>query len=169
MLHWIPDVSWPQIGTAVNVTLFVNNSLLASPGLKNVWSASTEFQTLFPTLRPSDAFMHLTIIGSDNGLAPGWRQTIIWTNDGILSIGPLGTNFSEILIGIQTFSFKKMHLKMASAKWRPFCLSLNVLTPFENGASIHGYLINSWTNDDQNLWVNPWDLLVSVSSSNEWL
>ena len=27
---------------------------------------------------------------------------------------------SEILIGIQTFSFQKMHLKMASAKWRPF-------------------------------------------------
>ena len=63
----------------------------------------------------------LAIIGSDNGLAPGRRQTIIWTNDGILLIGPLGTNFSEILIGIQTFTFKKMHLKMSSAKWRPFC------------------------------------------------
>ena len=62
----------------------------------------------------------LTTIGSDNGLAPGRRQAIIWTNAGILLIGPLGTNFSEILIGIQTFSFKKMHLKMSSAKWRPF-------------------------------------------------
>ena len=69
----------------------------------------------------------LTIIGSDNGLSPGRRQAIIWTNAGILLIGPLGTNFIEILIGIQTFSFKKMHLKMSSAKWRPFCLSLNVL------------------------------------------
>ena len=69
----------------------------------------------------------LTIIGSDNGLAPGRRQTIIWTNDVILLIGPLGTNFNEILIGIQTFSFEKMHLKMSSAKWRPFCLGLNVL------------------------------------------
>ena len=69
----------------------------------------------------------LTIIGSDNGLAPGRRQTIIWTNDGISLIGPLGTNFREILIGIQTFSFKKMHLKMSSAKWRPFCLGLNEL------------------------------------------
>ena len=69
----------------------------------------------------------LTIIDSDNGLSPGRRQTIIWTNAGILLIGPLGTNFNEILIGIQTFSFKKMHLKMASAKWRPFCLGLNVL------------------------------------------
>ena len=69
----------------------------------------------------------LTIIGSDKGLAPGQRQTIIWTNAGILLIGPLGTNFSEILIGIQTFSFKKIHLKMSSAKWHPFCLGLNVL------------------------------------------
>ena len=39
----------------------------------------------------------LTIIGSDNGE--------------ILLIRPLGTNFSEILIGFQTFSFNKMHLK----------------------------------------------------------
>ena len=69
----------------------------------------------------------LTIIGSDNGLSPGGRQAIIWTNSGILLIGPLGTNFSEILIKIQRFSFKKMHLKMSSGKWRPFCLDLNVL------------------------------------------
>ena len=70
----------------------------------------------------------LTIIGSDNGLSPGRCQAIIWTSAGILLIGSLGTNFSEILIGIQTFSFKKMQLKMSSAKWRPFCLSLNVLS-----------------------------------------
>ena len=62
----------------------------------------------------------LTTIGSDNGLAPGRRQAIIWTIAGILLVGPLGTNFSEISIGIQLFSFKKMHLKMSSAKWRPF-------------------------------------------------
>ena len=70
----------------------------------------------------------LTIIGSDNGLSPRRRQAIIWTSAGILLIRPLGTNFSEILIRNQTFSFKKMHLKMSSAKWRPFYLGLNVLT-----------------------------------------
>ena len=70
---------------------------------------------------------NLTIIGSDNGLSPGRRQAIIWNNAGLLLIEPLGTNFSEISIGVQTFSFKKMHLNMSSAKWRPFCLSLNVL------------------------------------------
>ena len=49
-------------------------------------------------------------------------------NAGILLNEPLGTNFSEIFIGIQIFSFKNMRLKMSSAKWRPFCLGLNVLT-----------------------------------------
>ena len=69
----------------------------------------------------------LTIIGSDNGLSPGRPQAIIRTNAGILLIGTLGTNFSEILSEIHTFSFKKMHLKMSSGRWRPFCLGLNVL------------------------------------------
>ena len=40
----------------------------------------------------------LAIIGSDNGLSPGRRQAIIWTNAGILLIGTLGTNLSEIFI-----------------------------------------------------------------------
>ena len=69
----------------------------------------------------------LSIIGSDNGLSPGRRQPIIWTNAGILLIRTLGINFSEILSEIHAFSFKKMHLKMSSAKRRPFCLGLNVL------------------------------------------
>ena len=69
----------------------------------------------------------MTIIVSDNGLSPGRRQAIIWHKAGILLIGPLGTNLTGILIEIHTFSFKKMHLKMSSGKWRPFRLGLNVL------------------------------------------
>ena len=69
----------------------------------------------------------LTIIGSDNGLSPGRRQAIIWTNAGILLIQILGTNFSEILGKIHSFSFKKMHLKMSSAKGHLLSLSLNEL------------------------------------------
>ena len=53
---------------------------------------------------------------------------IIGTNAGILLIGPCETNFSEILISIQMCSFKKMHFKMLSAKWRPFSLGFNVLS-----------------------------------------
>ena len=74
---------------------------------------------------------NLTITGSDNGLSPGRRQAIIWTNAGILLIGPLGTNFSKIFIEIHKFSFKKMRLKVSSAKWRLCCLDLNVLMVFE--------------------------------------
>ena len=40
------------------------------------------------------------IIGSENGLSPGRRQAIIWTDAGILLIASLGTNFSDILIEI---------------------------------------------------------------------
>ena len=72
----------------------------------------------------------LTTTSSDNGLSPGRRQVIIWTYSGILLIGPLGTNFSEILIliKIHTFSFKETRFKLSSGKWRPFCLGLNMLT-----------------------------------------
>ena len=69
----------------------------------------------------------LTIIGSDNGSSPIRHQAIIQTNVGILLIGPIGTNFSEMLIKIHIFSFKKIHLKMSSGKWWPFCLGLNML------------------------------------------
>ena len=68
----------------------------------------------------------LTIIVSDNGLSPGRRQAIIWNHVGLFLIEPLGTNFSEISIGDQTFSFKKMHLNMSSGKCWPFCLGLTM-------------------------------------------
>ena len=70
---------------------------------------------------------NLTIIVSDNGLSPGRRQAIIWNNAGILLIGPLETNFSDMLADIITFSFKKMYLNVSSAKWWPFCFGRNVL------------------------------------------
>ena len=87
----------------------------------------------------------LPIIGSDNGLSPGRRQAIIWTNAGILLIRTLGINFSEILSKIHTFSFKKMYLKISSAKRQPFCLELNVLT--SNKRTISRVIIRdvTWT------------------------
>ena len=90
--------------------------LIESPSALTHWSRVTHI-----------CVSNIAIIGSDNGLSPGRRQAIIWTNAGILLIGPLGTNFNEILIKIYAFSFKKMHLKMSSGKRRPFCLGLNVL------------------------------------------
>ena len=67
----------------------------------------------------------LIIIGSDNGLPPGRRQAMIWTNAWILLIGPLGANYIEILLVIHIFSFKKMHFTMLPRKGilsRPQCL-----------------------------------------------
>ena len=72
----------------------------------------------------------ICLVGADNGLSPDRpdrRQAFIWYNSGILSIGCRETNFNEIFIKIQQFSFKKMHLHISSGKWQPFCLSLNVL------------------------------------------
>ena len=81
---------------------------------------------------------NLTIIGSDNGLSPNRYQAIIWTNAGILLIGPLRTNFSEILIEIITFSFKKAYSSFESVVCetaeilpRPQCV--NTLRPRQNG------------------------------------
>ena len=66
----------------------------------------------------------LSIVGSDNGLSPGRRQAIIWTNGGILFIGALGTKFSETLIAIRTFPFKKTHWKMSFILSRSHCVKI---------------------------------------------
>ena len=97
----------------------------------------------------------LTIIGSDNGLSPGRRQAIIWTNAGLLLIGPLGKNFNEMLMKIRSFSFKKMRLKVSSAKWRPIFLGLNEST---NG---HGLTCSLWdlraSSLDTSYWTIGWN------------
>ena len=75
----------------------------------------------------SYASVNYANIGADIGLSPVRHQAIIWTNARLLLIEPLGTNFSDVLIEIHTFSFKKMRLKMSSEKRRPSFLGLNVL------------------------------------------
>ena len=102
------------------------------------WNWKIEFPTVLSKEHFVTALTHwgrvthicvikLTITGSDNGLSPGRRQPIIRTNAGILLIEPLGTNFSEILIEIQLFSFKKMYFKVSPGTWRPYHLGPNVL------------------------------------------
>ena len=59
---------------------------------------------------------------------PVRRQAITSTNALLLSIRPLATNFSDIWIEIQNFSFMKMHLKMSFAKCQPFCPGGDELT-----------------------------------------
>ena len=118
-LKWHGDA-----GFLVNLTLWCLLTIIVK-----------SFVDVLNSLGPSDAFIcvsKLNIIGSDDGLSPIRRQAIIWTTAGILLIRPLRTNFSEIFIEVYTFSFKKMHSKMSSGKWRPFCLGLNVLRQYSN-------------------------------------
>ena len=53
-------------------------------------------------------------IGSVNGLVPVRRQAITWTNAGLLPIGPLRTNSSEILI----VKFRHFHSRKCYWKCR---------------------------------------------------
>ena len=86
-----------------------------------LWSPWLTYAPLVPIY----ASVNRVSICSGNTVSPIRRHAIIWTNAGLLSIE---TNLSEILIGIYIFSFTKMHLKIASGKWWPFCLGLNVLS-----------------------------------------
>ena len=125
-----------------------------------------------------------TIIVPDNGLSLGRRQPIIWTNASILLIGSLGTNSSEILIKIHTFSIQKMHFKASSAKWWSNCLGLNVFiwvrdlsvhAPSQWETTLHCNVISHWlcAYTKWSLWVyyrnNPPDPLKYVIEYNVWL
>ena len=62
-----------------------------------------------------------------------WDARHIWTIAGLLLIGPLRTNFSEIRIKIQP------NLKIPSAKCRPFYLGLNVFRKYWKGHHVRYY------------------------------
>ena len=82
----------------------------------NHFGLALDVLTHLPLVTHINASMNWVRIGSGNGLSPVRRQAITWTNAGLLPIGLMGTNFSEIQIRIPSFSFKKMHLKLSSAK-----------------------------------------------------
>ena len=112
-LNCMYDVSRVSLGLNLNLSLNVNSNLNSTTiryGIIYTW------YTLFNSLRPSDhiCVTKLTIIGSDNGLSPGRRRPIVWTNAGIL-LDPM----KKILWHFNrnwNSSLKKMHLKMSSEK-----------------------------------------------------
>ena len=135
-----PAITWTNDALELIVAMFIPaktsyNQVSKQPNLiTQSWSDTLDMTRTYLVLALTHwgwvthiCVGNLTIIGSDNGLSPGQRQAIIRTNAGVLLFGPLGTNFSESLVEIPTFSFKKMHLKMSSAKRWPSCLGLNVL------------------------------------------
>ena len=98
-------------------------------------SISCAAQSSWPTLTHWGRVTHicvgkLTIIGSDNGLSPGRRQANIWTNAGLLLIGPWGTNFSDISneihisSSIQENAFECVVCEMAAILSLPQCFNL---------------------------------------------
>ena len=102
----------------------------------------------------------LTIIGSDNGLSPGRRQAIIWTNDGILLIWALGTHFSEVLIEIQTFSFwtkmfESVVCEMAAIWFRPQWVNGcdEVIWAFH---PVYPPVVSLTTEDQTFVWIQWW-------------
>ena len=101
------------------------------------------------------------IIGSGNGLSPVRCHAIAWTNTDLLSIGPSGTNFSDIwILTIMVFT-EKMHLKMSSVIWQPFYSWLIVLTLNVRGPSYLGLTRSiSWL-------LMPW-LLTSPGHQQPW-
>ena len=67
---------------------------------------------LVPNICVIYASMNPVSISSDNGLPPIRCQAIIYTNAGLLSNRTLMNKFQWNLLKNQTFSFRKMHLKM---------------------------------------------------------
>ena len=118
-------------------------------------------------------------IGSDNGLSPVWCQAITWTNAVLLSIRLLGTNFSEILIKIQNFTFRKMHLKVSSAKWRPscpeelipviLCAVYHLTSDFSAQKSSHLGRSPSGTTADSRLAPSQWETPLQSNGISHWL
>ena len=91
----------------------------------------------------------LTSIGSDNGLSPDRRQAIIWTNAGILLIGPLHGSRLQWNLNRNLYRFIQENAALENIvwNWRPFCLGLNVFTTRYNVVNWVGNqyrLINSY-------------------------
>ena len=131
-----------------------------------------------PHIYVSKMGQHCFRINSDNGLLPVWRQAITWTNTELCSIGPLGTNFSEIWIKLQNCSFIKMHPKMLSAKWQPFCLGGDELIELYiiifHGQATSPNILAGNPDDESGTWCVHPELLLCLpgqytAGTGEWL
>ena len=106
-----------QISRIINTTKYILR-VISSP-----WNCTSVIMLTHWGRLTHICVSKLTNIASDNGLSPGRRQTIIRTNAGMLLIGTLGTNFSDILSEIQIVSFEKMYSKMAAILSRSQCVN----------------------------------------------
>ena len=94
-----------------------------------------------PVTRNFDVFFDLRLNKRLSKQPRGWwfetPPWSLWRRCNV--IGPLGTNLSEILIRIQTFLFRKMHLLILSVEWCSFYVGLCVLTLKQPGIFFSEY------------------------------
>ena len=136
---WLTTYFWYWQGSETNQNQQVG--LFANKSTKTLVTDDTKIW-ISKILRPSEANMRKqTVIGSDNGLSPGWHSTIIRSRIRILVMRLLATNV-KFKSKSMHFHWQKIHLKTSSGKWRPFCLGHNRINIFHDWiytthASIH--------------------------------
>ena len=92
------------------------------------------------------------------GLLLNRHQAIIWTNAGLLSNGPLGTNCSEVLIKLQNFPSQKCTWKYSLWKSSHFVQGGDELNDNDlTGSEFRTHVLTetlSWQNSDLIGWSN---------------
>ena len=104
--------SWQTLMIVINLALTVISLAIIGYLLVKINMMQAAL-TVLALVKPDDSNDPFYIIPLKSAIPPTLdrRQAIIWTNAGILLVGPLRTNFSEILIEIHAFSLKKSILK----------------------------------------------------------
>ena len=117
-----------------HLCLFFNKFFKSSDvqGISRIKKLITYLRTCrLNSLRPGDAQMRSNILKPllvKNKWLVAWSAPSHYLNQWWNIVNSNLTNSSEVVSEIRTFAFRKMHLKMLSAKWGPFCLGLNVST-----------------------------------------
>ena len=99
--------------------------------------------------------LNLVITGSGNGLLPVKHHAITWTNEDLFWIWPWGTKFCEIWNDLKHFHWWNCICKCYLPKWRPSCISLNVLKSCSFALFVK-YCLVAW----RHLYLNQCRLLV---------
>ena len=115
----------------------------------------------------------IIIIVSDNGLSPGRRRSIIWTNAGILLTGPLGTNFSENFnrnsnFLIQENAPENIVCAIASILFRPQCVNHKIQSKARTTLIFLMLYSILWHEPQKgrNLWFHGWSVWRTIIMNN---
>ena len=135
----------------------------------------------YPSLYSVDLLIHwgrvthicaseLTIIGSDNGLSPGWRQAIMWTNAGMLLIRPPRNKLQKNFIRnsynfIQENLFENVVWKMAAIFSWPQCFKKQQQKPVKKSDKICLHVSALIQCDIAIWWVHYTDVIMGTIAS----